>query len=271
LRFIDEHGEASPRVVDGADCASVVDALSLTAALAIEQTVALAELTGTHIETGGGANGSGGAPERDGAQRKPGEGVPSVDVTATKENQSAQDPEKDPFRIRRYRLGVGFFGSKVVSPQTSVGVRGEFMFVPHLSTLIRPEFGIGASYVPGEALQPKSDIAVSLSSASVLLCPTRWLLGEHVSLLPCASTTLGHLRVSARDVWLSTPSERWQFASGLDGRLETRLGRHVSFEVLAGFFVPWARRSYRTLDPNISVGESPRASWILGLGWNWNS
>jgi hypothetical protein len=270
LRFIDEHGEASPRVVDGADCASVVEALSLTAALAIEQTVALAELTGTSIDSGGSAS-SGASPGQNGEPTKTPDGSASSDVTATTQNPSAPDPETEPFRLRSYRLGMSFFAAKLVSPQTSIGLRGELAFAPRVSTAIRPEFGLGASYVPAESLQPKSEIAVSETSAYALLCPTRWFLGTQVSLLPCASTTLGHLRVSSREVWLSTPSERWQVSSGLDARLETRLGRHISFDVLAGFFVPWARRSYRTLEPNVSVGETPRASWILGLGWNWNS
>ncbi|MGC4000685.1 MAG: hypothetical protein QM767_25840 [Anaeromyxobacter sp.] len=271
LRFIDEHGEASPRVVDGADCASVVEALSLTAALAIEQTVALAELTGSSIEPSGGSDGSGAGIGANGAPPKNPDGSAPSDVPTTPQNPSAPDPETDPFRIRSHRFGVSFFAAKLVSPQTSIGMRGEYAFAPRVSAAIRPELGIGLSYVPAESLQPKSPISVSETGAFVLLCPTRWFLGEQVSLLPCASTTVGHLRVSSREVWLSTPSERWQATSGIDARLETRLGRHISLDVLAGLFVPWARRSYRTIEPNASVGETPHVSWILGVGWNWNS
>jgi hypothetical protein len=188
-------------------------------------------------------------------------------VTAEEKPEAASDLDSDAFILRSYRLSAGLFGANWVTPQTSVGVRAELAYAPNWSSHIHPEFGIGASFVPVDFLQPRGALAVAYRGVSMLACPTRILVGRHVSILPCATVNVGQLTASTREVMVSIPSRRWQVWSGLDGRVETRLGKRASLELLAGLWLPLEARSYQTLEPMRQAGSTPKVSWIIGLGW----
>lgn len=265
LRIEDASGESELRAVSGSDCSGVVAALSLTAALAIEQTTALAEpqQPGKNGPPSGAASPSpadGSAqPSKNPSAKDPGS------LSGPRAGSSGSQSRRDA-GASRFKLGAFVWVSPLVVPQTSVGLSlsGRVRF--HAPWGLAPEFGLSAQWVPVDFLQSKGALAVSYRGLEGLVCPARLRLPANVSVSPCVTLQLGRLTASSRDVDLSTPSRRTQFAFGGDVRPSWSPGGGLLLEGYVGLRVPTARREYVTLDPIAPMGHTPTVGWALGLG-----
>lgn len=278
LRLTDEAGESELRAVDGADCAEVVEALSLTAALAIEQIAG----TGPSIRPGSvapattaTASGSAncattppGGTSGNGQSATPNQTKFEAAASAGVDNEN---PQQAPFASQANHIGLHAFLTERVSPQVSVGMALEVGRRFTLAGPLNPELSMAVFYVPGDIMQPETDVQVSYTGVSLQGCPLTWAVNAHVTLSPCVVYEVGTLKVSARHVDVSSPSSRLTSTLGAVGRVQLPLTQHNAIELRLGLLRPLSNRSYvvpGTVGSGTSdIGQSMALGWQLGIGW----
>ena len=266
LRLTDEHGESELRAVEGADCAEVVEALSLTAALAIEQTVAKAAAgnaggsgsTGSDTLQSSTTSGTGGArpPSATPIQTKPPADMAPGDV-----GLGAGDAWP------RSHVSVGVLATQRISTKASFGLSLGLSHRFPLHDLWSPEVTVGVLYVPREMLQPKGELGVGYVGGALHACPLIWSTKDRLSLSPCAVLEVGRLTVHDDYLDVSFPSSRLTGFFGGMGRGRVRLAPHLELEVSLALLAPLTSRRYVAYLPSKEVGHTSSPTWQVGVGW----
>jgi hypothetical protein len=277
LRLTDERGASELRAVDGGDCAGVVEALSLTAALAIEQTVAsfAQETQPRDAVTSSNPPGTAGSSSQAAwpARSRPEDSI-AIDRSKTDEAELKDAPEAvSPSRessdeARSIHVLLTGFVTARVRPRTSLGGSLSILKGIGITRGLKSEVGIGALYIPSDALQPKGDVRVGYWGAVAQACPVVAAIGRGVSLSPCLVLELAKISVTDRAADLSTPSSRWTPALGALGRARIRVTRELELELHAALLEPLAeRRYYVGYLSERDVGATQSPAWQVGLGW----
>lgn len=255
LRLTDDDKETELRAVDGADCAEVVEALSLTAALAIERTVA-SEAEVQSMRTHAAA-----PPEPPPRAISPPESRSDVDANSTRWS-SASDPVS-----HASELLVVAAASERITSQTSIGVSLGFLKRLDLTKAFRPHIGIVGIYVPSEFVQPKYRLRVSYVGANLQACPVVTSPISGLTLAPCAVMEVGVLSVKDGTVDIASPSSRPLMSLGGLGRANLAITRHTALVFELGLFGSVPTRSYSSELPSVQVGRAAPILWEAGTGW----
>lgn len=274
LRLTDDRGESELRAVDGADCAEVVEALSLTAALAIEQIVGADPTEPTSPAPSASvaapqglpicvpASEAGTAPQKSSAAT----GQPKTEVPPpTSHGVGGEATHKRPTHANHLLLQGSV--TRRLAAQNSLGIALSFGRRFPILGQLEPELSLGASYIPGNALQPDAALSVKYGGIWLQGCPVHWLPHAVVELSPCALYEFGRLDVEARSLEMSSPSRRWGSTLGLLGRSRFWIQQQNAVEIRLGVARSLAERHYIAEADNLPVGHSATTVWQLGLGW----
>jgi hypothetical protein len=264
LRLTDAQGGAELRVVEGSDCAEVVEALSLTAALAIERIEALdAPAQSSNEKT----NPAAPTPTPNDARTMdtsrpaaPAKSVVNDPVHVPAEPRTATDDASD------FHFLLSVLLTQRVRPTKSFGFSGAlFRDVPLRGEWLS-EFGLGVIYVPDDDVQPASELKVSYLGAAAFVCPLT-LKGRTITTSTCGTFDVGRLVVADRHVDTSIPSRRSTVTAGALGRLRWNVSHPGAIELDLGLLVPLVDRRYDAHFPAVQVGRSGPVAWQVGIGW----
>lgn len=257
LRLTDDRKETELRAVDGADCAEVVEALSLTAALAIERTVMPESDESSNLEPP--------APQPEHDPR----GVPDRPSAPALESAPARvnDDGSSGAGVYPTQLLIAGLASERVASQTSVGFSLGVLKRLRLSRGFAPQVGLTGTYVPAEFMQPTYRLSATYVAANLQACPVVGTLVSGLSLAPCALLEVGALTVSDRTVEISSPSRRPLVSIGGVGRANLEVTRQVALDFELALLGTFPSRHYTSEVPVLSVGRTAPVVWQLVFGW----
>ena len=163
-------------------------------------------------------------------------------------------------------LGLGPIAGEVSTPALDVGGTALVRVGPHREEggALRWSLGLSATHLRNDWLGASPDVAISWTAVALTACPG-WGIDAHVVIEACATTAVGRLRASDRQVSVSTPATRGWWSVG--PMLRARLGLGAGFTILvdATAHVPLYRRTFVTTTPEETVAQTPRIAGMLGV------
>lgn len=291
LHFEDGSKSTSPRVVEGASCAEVAEALGLVAALAVDpaaSTAPVASLPAADagaVDADGGSSGvtgsNGGAPAGgtdahapadgglpratgpNGAGAGAGVSSSSRDASAGRDAHPRAPSPHD--RVQNTRFGAGVaveaagLGAFVPSGRVFLEVvlrdRAEVL-APSIRVFGARSLDVERSRSVGSAVGAAT---LTWTYAGVDVCPVRVGLGGRLTLRPCAEVNAGVLAAdSSGSSGVEQPADRrraW-VAADLHGRLAWEPVRFLALELEGGALVPFVRETFLFL-PRADVYQAP--------------
>lgn len=246
LVVVEESGrESSPRVVRGATCAAVLDALALVAALSVDPAARAAPAASASAPASASAAAS--------ASAKP------AASTSAAAGASAQPPSREPpppprDAPPRWRFGAALSGASstasglVFGGELALDATREGPLGPSLRLGAARSFGARASVDGGSA-------ALTFTTATADLCVFHLEAGRFGA-RPCARVAGGVLAVEARNVAASSSPTRPWISAGVGARGTFRLVDALALELQVRGQAPFFRERF-FLEPDLTVYRAP--------------
>lgn len=265
LHFKDGTTSSSPRVVEGASCTEVAEALGLVAALAVDPTASTAPAAALPASKDAGAatvaDDGGTTPstsDRSAPDAGPNTEPAHVDASA------AEEPRAQPVHNTRFGAGIAVEAAAMSAFVPSGRVFGEIVLRDRAEVFAPSIRVFGARSLDVERSRSASAGAVGTASlrwtyAGFDVCPVRIGLAPTLSLRPCVELNAGVLEAdSSGSNGVSQPRDReraW-VATDLHGRLAWKPVGFLALELEGGAMVPFVRETFLFL-PRTDVYHAP--------------
>ncbi len=245
LQVQEDQGELTVRVLKGARCREVVEAMALVAVLTIQAVL----------------------EKRAAAPPPP---APAPAPVAPPAPKPAPSPVPPPLPVSpsvatpwTFSAGADVSAAPGLAPTWGWG-GGLFGELRHRSRL-SPSFRLGGALATSQLEESGGQASFRWWMARLEGCPLRWQPLSWLALVPCLGVDLGALEANGLNVANKQNTTRFWFSPAALARAAVTLGRRLQIELSGGVQLPLWREHYY-FGPNLTLYEVPAVAALLRLG-----